>query len=109
MKKMLATAVLASVISVGQFAFTPAAVAEEAKKPATPQQQRMRDCNKEAEGMKGQERKDFMKQCLSGKQAEHKDARAAQQDKMKTCNTDATAKGLKGDARKAFMSDCLKN
>ena len=32
----------------------------------------------------------------------------AQQDKMKTCNKDATDKGLKGDERKKFMSECLK-
>jgi hypothetical protein len=31
----------------------------------------------------------------------------AQQEKMKTCNADATAKGLKGDERKTFMSSCL--
>jgi len=35
-------------------------------------------------------------------------AATAQQDKMKTCNADATTKALKGDERKAFMSDCLK-
>ncbi|MEI2831765.1 PsiF family protein [Pseudomonas mosselii] len=35
-------------------------------------------------------------------------AATAQQDKMKTCNADATAKALKGDERKAFMSICLK-
>jgi len=35
-------------------------------------------------------------------------AATAQQEKMKTCNADATAKTLKGDERKAFMSDCLK-
>ena len=31
----------------------------------------------------------------------------SQQDKMKTCNADATTKGLKGDDRKAFMKTCL--
>ena len=31
-----------------------------------------------------------------------------QQNKMTTCNADATAKGLKGDERKLFMSNCLK-
>ena len=51
--------------------------------------------------MKGDERKAFMKTCLSNKPA-------TQQDKMKTCNADAKAKTLKGDERKAFMSDCLK-
>ena len=34
---------------------------------ATPQQSRMATCNKEAVGKKGDERKAFMKQCLSGK------------------------------------------
>lgn len=35
-------------------------------------------------------------------------AATAQQEKMTTCNADATAKNLKGDERKAFMSTCLK-
>ncbi len=30
-----------------------------------------------------------------------------QQEKMKTCNTEAAAKKLSGDARKTFMSSCL--
>jgi psiF repeat len=30
-----------------------------------------------------------------------------QQQKMKSCNADATAKGLSGDDRKAFMKSCL--
>jgi len=35
-------------------------------------------------------------------------AATAQQEKMTSCNADATAKALKGDERKAFMSHCLK-
>lgn len=31
----------------------------------------------------------------------------SQQDKMKSCNADASAKNLTGDNRKAFMSTCL--
>ena len=34
-------------------------------------------------------------------------AETAQQQKMTTCNADATAKGLKGDARQTFMKTCL--
>jgi len=34
-------------------------------------------------------------------------AATAQQNKMTTCNADASAKALKGDERKAFMSTCL--
>jgi hypothetical protein len=68
----------------------------------TAQQTKMGTCNKEAAGKKGDERKAFMKECLSAKA----DAKQAQQGKMKTCN--AEAKGKKGDERKAFMSECLK-
>ena len=35
-------------------------------------------------------------------------AATAQQNKMTTCNAEATTKTLKGDERKAFMSTCLK-
>ena len=35
-------------------------------------------------------------------------ATTEQQDKMTTCNADASAKSLKGDERKLFMSNCLK-
>ncbi len=31
-----------------------------------------------------------------------------QQERMKTCNAEASGKNLKGDERKAFMSRCLK-
>jgi psiF repeat len=31
----------------------------------------------------------------------------SQQDKMKTCNAQASAQSLKGDDRKQFMSSCL--
>ena len=34
-------------------------------------------------------------------------ANNTQQDKMSTCNADATTKGLKGDDRKAYMKTCL--
>ena len=32
---------------------------------------------------------------------------STQQEKMTSCNADATAKGLKGDDRQAFMKTCL--
>lgn len=70
-------------------------------KAPTQQPSKMATCNKEASGMKGDERKGFMKTCLSNKPE-------TQQSKMKTCNADEKAKTLKGDERKAFMSECLK-
>lgn len=32
-----------------------------------------------------------------------------QQQRMTTCNQQATAQNIKGDARKTYISDCLKN
>ena len=37
------------------------------------------------------------------------EAQNAQQDKMKTCNSQAKTQSLSGDARKAFMKTCLSN
>ncbi|MBS0292967.1 MAG: phosphate starvation-inducible protein PsiF [Proteobacteria bacterium] len=80
----------------------PAAGAAAPAKAPTAQQSKMSACNTEAGDKKGDERKAFMKQCLSAK-------KATQQDKMKTCNVEAKTKALKGDERKAFMKECLSN
>ncbi|MFA9274811.1 MAG: PsiF family protein [Candidatus Aquirickettsiella gammari] len=72
----------------------------------TAQQSKMTTCNKEATGKKGEERKAFMKTCLSAKPVVEEKELTAQQSKMKSCNVDAT--GMKGDERKKFMSTCLK-
>ncbi len=78
-------------------------VAASTSHAATPQQEKMGACNKEATGMKGDDRKDFMKKCLS---AEAPPAKMTQQEKMTACNKEAS--GKKGDERKDFMSTCLK-
>ena len=64
----------------------------------TAQQGKMATCNKDAGEKKGDERKAFMKTCLSAK-------KETQQSKMTACN--ASAKDMKGDARKAHMKECL--
>jgi hypothetical protein len=73
------------------------------------QQEKMTACNADAttKGLKGDDRKAFMKTCLSTKGAAPAAKGNSQQEKMKSCNADATTKGLKGDARKAFMQTCL--
>ncbi|MFA6921461.1 MAG: PsiF family protein [Gallionella sp.] len=113
MKKLIALACFGFAVVVSAPAFAGA------------QQDKMRGCNKEAkdDALKGDERKAFMKKCLSkdytlksegaAKPAEAKpEAKAAapvkQQDKMKSCNADAKTKALKGDERKTFMKTCLK-
>jgi hypothetical protein len=87
MKKLLITATLGLVFAIGAQA-------------QTAQQSQMTPCNKEAGDKKGDERKAFMKTCLSArKETPH-------QAKIKTCNVEA--KDMKGDACKKFMSECLK-
>ncbi|MFO0773173.1 MAG: PsiF family protein [Nitrospiraceae bacterium] len=80
---------------------------------AAAQQNKMKTCNADADAKglgegKGDERKAFMKECLSAKPAKAA-AKSTQQSKMKTCNKEAGAKNLKGDDRKKFMSECLSN
>jgi hypothetical protein len=77
---------------------------------AAEQQNKMKLCNEQANAKglgegKGEERKAFMKDCLSAKPA--KSGKTTQQEKMKACNKEAGGKSLKGDERKKFMSTCL--
>ena len=75
-------------------------MAKAASAPMGKQQTKMAECNKDAGEKKGDERKAFMKTCLTSK-------KVAQQEKMKACNADPKAKATKGDERKAFMKSCL--
>lgn len=81
------------------------AMAADAPKAANSQQSKMAACNADASGKKGDERKAFMKQCLSAKAPIAEAPKLTQQEKMKKCNGDAT--GKKGDERKTFMKECL--
>jgi len=99
MKKLLPLLTLALALSFG------AAHAADEKKAPTPQQQRMTQCNKDATGKSGDERKAFMSECLKAKPAAATGKGTAQQERMKKCNADAT--GKTGDERKKFMSQCL--
>jgi hypothetical protein len=68
--------------------------------PATnSQQEKMKACNAKAEGKAGDERKAFMKSCLSAKPA-------APESKMAMCNKQTA--GLSGDARSKAQSECMK-
>jgi hypothetical protein len=93
MKKLLSAALL-----ILPIAYHPA-FAE------TDQQNKMKTCNAAAADKKGDERKAFMKECLSKHDEKGSAAQQAQREKMKSCNAAAVDK--QGDARKAFMKDCL--
>jgi hypothetical protein len=67
----------------------------------TPQQEKMKTCNDKAGDMKGDDRKAFMKTCLSAKAEPPKP-----ESKMAMCNKKTA--GLKGDDRAKAQSDCMK-
>jgi hypothetical protein len=90
----IAAIVLGGVLAAPAFAQTAA---------PNSQQQKMKACNAQAGDKKGDERKAFMKQCLSTAGAAP--AAMTQQERMKACNVQAGDK--KGDDRKAFMKQCL--
>lgn len=114
MKKLVSLLALGLSLSLGAAQAADAAAA----KAKTPQQIKMAQCNTDAKDKKSDERKAFMKDCLSATPAAAASAPMAaatpekkmtQQEKMKACNKDAGEKKLKGDDRKKFMSGCLKS
>jgi len=105
----LASAIVLSASFLGAaYAQTPAATTPAPAKTPTAQQQRMADCNKSAEGKKGDDRKTYMSACLKGEAPAPAKQLTPQQQKMKDCNAKAGEQKLTGDKRKTFMSTCLK-
>lgn len=49
----------------------------------------------------------FVLMCSAAPAAVAQQSTNTQQDRMKSCNTEAGAQHLSGDARKTFMSNCL--
>src|SRR6266446_1897027 len=93
-----------SMLLVGLFACGTAYAADtkaDAKKTdaMTPQQEKMKACNEQATDKKGDERKAFMKSCLSAKPAKA-------ESKMAMCNKKTA--GMKGDERAKAQSECMK-
>ncbi|WP_028207016.1 PsiF family protein [Paraburkholderia nodosa] len=99
MQSVIAAIVLGGALAAPAFAQTAAPAAP----AANSQQNKMKACNTQAGDKKGDDRKAFMKQCLSAAGAPA--PTMTQQERMKACNAQAADK--KGDDRKAFMKTCL--
>jgi psiF repeat len=104
MKRLVAT-VCTLILVFGVASYRPA-------RAENSQQKLMTSCNAQAgsQNLKGDARKSFMSDCLSGKTpaASTASAPTSPQERMKSCNVQATTQKLMGDARKQFMSTCLK-
>ena len=80
-----------------------------AVEPLTPQQQRMRVCNTQADGkqLQGGERNHFIRACLKGANGNgHR--LTPRQKQSEACNEQAKTQGLEGAERRGFMSQCEK-
>ncbi len=93
----------------------------------TAQQQRMADCSAKNKGLKEDAFKQAQRSCLithgapvttaapataaatPAMAAHTATAAVTPQQRMASCNTDASSRHLSGDARKTFMSGCLRS
>lgn len=103
MKKLFTLLALGLSLSMGA---THAAEAPAAK---TAQQTKMGTCNAEAKtkALKGDERKAFMKDCLSAKPADGAATAAAAPAENTMCEKSAADKKLHGAAKKAHIKKCM--
>ena len=95
MKKLLSIVAIGLTLSFGMSSVAGAAEGD----AKTAQQSKMGACNKDAGEKKGDERKAFMKECLSAKPA----AAAA----SPACEKSAADKKLAGAAKNSHMKKCM--
>lgn len=79
------------------------------EKAKTAQQTKMTTCNADAKtkGLKGDERKAFMKECLSAKSAAPGATAAAPAAASPACEKSAADKKLAGAAKKSYIKKCM--
>jgi hypothetical protein len=72
-------------------------------------QDKAKACNDAADkkGLKDQERKTFMQNCLNKAANAGSGGNASQQDKATGCKNLADKKGLQGADRRSFLKDCM--
>ena len=95
MKKVLALALVGFFACGGAYAADPT----DAK---ISQQEKMKSCNEQAGDKKGDERKAFMKSCLSAKPA-------AETKKIKLAECNAKTKGMTKEEANKARAECMKS
>ncbi len=87
--------------------------AQEHANPST-QREKFAACAHDSKGLKGDERREFMSDCLK----KHPDGAAASHDmlgdaagqgRLAPCNAEADRRKLHGDERRGFLDACLKS
>ncbi|MFG6457264.1 PsiF family protein [Roseateles sp. BYS96W] len=99
---------LSIAIALGVAALTAQAADKTADKAPSAQQSKMSSCNKDAADKKGDERKAFMKECLSAKGGDAASAApAAAPAASPACEKSAADKKLHGAAAKSHIKKCM--
>jgi len=102
-KALIALAAAAAIgCAVPAFAADTSATGTKPPASSNSQQDKMKACNDQAGDKKGDERKAFMKTCLSAKPAPPPKA----ESKMAMCNKQTA--GMKADERAKAQSECMK-
>ena len=80
-----------------------------ADKQGASQHDKTKACNNLADnkGLKGDDRKNFMQDCLSKGGGNQKLDDMSQKDKMNVCKNLADRKNLTGSDRRSFIKDCM--
>jgi sulfur relay (sulfurtransferase) complex TusBCD TusD component (DsrE family) len=86
-----------------------AALPNPAQPSAASSQDKAKACNDAADrkGLKDQERKTFMQNCLNKAADSGSGGNVSQQDKATVCKNLADKKGVKGADRRSFLKDCM--
>ena len=73
------------------------------------QQDKLKTCNNLADkkGLKRDDRKNFLQNCMSKTTDVQPLSDASQKDKLDACRNLADKKNLKGDDRRSFLKDCM--
>ena len=73
------------------------------------QQDKLKSCNSLADkkGLKAEDRKNFMQDCMNKVSNAQPLSEASQKDKMNACKNLADKRNLKGEDRRSFIKDCM--
>jgi len=108
MKRLSLIAFLFAVAALGT---VPAAAQETPSHPGTPQREKFAACAHEATGLKGEERRKFMSDCLKKHPTQAANAEVVGESddgRLAPCNAEADRRKLHGDEREAFLGSCLR-
>ena len=106
-----------SAAAVAMTAFALPARAADAAARAPTQQEKFAACAHQSKGIKGEERRKFMSDCLKGRATSgaalearnDAPADAAGAERIRACKATAGDRNLHGEERRAFMVSCLKD